>query len=85
NLKHFISVYLFFLITGGHILLPVIIITALLHRKLCWHPTLINLCVTWVFYSIIHCLYLYTGEDIHPRYQTVCTVQAAMIYGAAPM
>ncbi|KAG2350806.1 hypothetical protein BDR05DRAFT_46632 [Suillus weaverae] len=85
NLKHFISVYLFFLITGGHILLPVIIITALLHRKLCWHPTLINLCVTWVFYSIIHCLYLYTGEDIHPRYQKVCTVQAAMIYGAAPM
>lgn len=85
NLKHLIPLYLFFLITGGHILLPVIITTALLHRKLCWHPTLINLCVTCVCYSIIHCLYLYTGEDVHPRYQTVCTVQAAMIYGAAPM
>lgn len=85
NLKHLISVYLFLLIAGGHILLPVIVTTALLHRKLCWHPTLINLCVTWVFYSIIHCLYLYTGNDVHPRYQMVCTVQAAMIYGAAPM
>ncbi|KAG1757158.1 hypothetical protein EDB19DRAFT_15152 [Suillus lakei] len=85
NLKHLISVYLSLLIAGGHILLPIIITTALLHKKLCWHPTLINLCMTWVFYSIIHCLYLYTGEDTHPRYQTVCTMQAAMIYGAAPM
>ncbi|KAG1762932.1 hypothetical protein EDD22DRAFT_777719, partial [Suillus occidentalis] len=85
NLRHLISVYLFLLIAGGHVLLPVIITTALLHRKLCWHPTLINLCVTWVFYSIVHCLYLYAGNGVQPRSQTVCTAQAAMIYGAGPM
>lgn len=85
NLRHLISVYLFLLIAGGHVLLPVIITTALLHRKLCWHPTLINLCVTWVVYSIVHCLYLYTGNGVQPRSQTVCTAQAAMIYGAGPM
>lgn len=85
NLRHLISVYLFLLIAGGHVLLPVIITTALLHRKLCWHPTLINLCVTWVVYSIVHCLYLYTGNGVNPRSQTVCTAQAAMIYGAGPM
>ncbi|KAG0707484.1 hypothetical protein DFH29DRAFT_627561 [Suillus ampliporus] len=84
-LKHLISVYLFLLITGGHVLLPVIVTTALLNKKLSWHPTLINLCITWVFYSVIHCLYLYTGEYTHDRYRTVCMVQAAMIYGAAPM
>ncbi|KAG2756420.1 hypothetical protein P692DRAFT_20714392, partial [Suillus brevipes Sb2] len=85
NLRHLISIYLFLLIAGGHVLLPVIITTALLHKKLCWHPTLINLCVTWVVYSVVHCLYLYTGNGVQPRSQTVCTAQAAMIYGAGPI
>ncbi|KAJ8597629.1 hypothetical protein M405DRAFT_390237 [Rhizopogon salebrosus TDB-379] len=86
NIEHLIPVYLFLLITGGHVLLPIIIATALLHKKLSWHPTLINLCITWVLYSVIHCLYLYTGGDIYDDgYRTVCMVQAAMLYGAAPM
>ncbi|KAG1754867.1 uncharacterized protein EDB91DRAFT_256981 [Suillus paluster] len=85
DLDLLISAYLFLLITGGHVLLPVIITTALLHKKLSWHPTLINLCITWVIHSVIHCLYLYAREDMRHRYRTVCLVQAAMVYGTAPM
>ncbi|KIJ66283.1 hypothetical protein HYDPIDRAFT_174427 [Hydnomerulius pinastri MD-312] len=57
-LHHLTSVYLALLITGGQVGLPIIVLTALTCKKLSWHPTLINLCTTWIIYSIIYCLYL---------------------------
>ncbi|OAX43034.1 hypothetical protein K503DRAFT_242581 [Rhizopogon vinicolor AM-OR11-026] len=87
NTEYLVPVYLFLLITGGHVLLPIIIATALVHKKLSWHPTLINLCITWVLFSVIHCLYLYAGGDRYDGYgyRTICLVQAAMLYGSSPM
>ncbi|KAF9245786.1 hypothetical protein BU15DRAFT_40756, partial [Melanogaster broomeanus] len=82
DLRHFTSVYLALLIIGGQIGLPIVVITALICKKVTWHPTLINFCITWIIYSVVYCLY---GANRSNSYRWVCTVQASMIHGAAPM
>jgi hypothetical protein len=56
DLQHLTSVYLALLISGGQIGLPAIVLTASMCRKVTWHPTIINFCITWIVYSIIYCL-----------------------------
>ncbi|KIJ22088.1 hypothetical protein PAXINDRAFT_165374, partial [Paxillus involutus ATCC 200175] len=85
DLRHLTSVYLALLIMGGQIGLPIIVLTALVCKKVTWHPTLINFCITWIIYSVIYCLYLYSGANEYNTYHKVCMVQASMIHGAAPM
>ncbi|KAF9225453.1 hypothetical protein BS17DRAFT_751217 [Gyrodon lividus] len=85
DLRHLTSVYLALLIIGGQIGLPIIVLTALVCKKVTWHPTLINFCITWIIYSVIYCLYLYSGANQYNPYRNVCMVQASMIHGASPM
>jgi len=85
DLQHLTSVYLALLISGGQIGLPAIVLTASMCRKVTWHPTIINFCITWIVYSIIYCLYLYTGAGKDNLHLKICRVQASLIHGAAPM
>ncbi|KAF8445591.1 hypothetical protein L210DRAFT_3473465 [Boletus edulis BED1] len=85
DLQHLTSVYLALLISGGQVGLPVVVLTGLIYRKVTLHPTISNFCVTWIVYSIIHCLYLYTGAGKDTLRLKICIVQASMMYGAAPM
>ncbi|KAH0838020.1 hypothetical protein J3R83DRAFT_6260 [Lanmaoa asiatica] len=85
DLQHLTSVYLALLISGGQIGLPIVVFTASVCRKVTWHPTIINFCVTWIVYSFVFSLYLYAGTSNENQHLKMCMVQASMIHGAAPI
>ena len=43
-------------LAGGHIGLPILVGTFLFSKTAKRHPTIVNFCVTWIFYSVIYCL-----------------------------
>ncbi|KAH7930427.1 hypothetical protein BV22DRAFT_63183 [Leucogyrophana mollusca] len=85
NFEYLAPVFLFLLVAGGQVGLPIIVCTAIFSRRLAWHPTLINFCVTWIVYSVVYCLYLYSGGNRENPPSRICIVQASMVHGAAPM
>ncbi|KAH7908006.1 hypothetical protein BJ138DRAFT_1182048 [Hygrophoropsis aurantiaca] len=85
DLRHLSTTYLFLLVSGGQIGLPIIVFTVLYSRKLAWHPTLVNFCITWIIYSVVYCLYLYSGADSDNPHWQICLAQASMTHGAPPM
>ena len=56
DLQHLTSAYLALLISGGQIGLPIVVLTASVCKKVNWHPTIFNFCITWIVYSIVYCL-----------------------------
>ena len=47
-----LSVWLFFQIAAGHVGLPILVATFLLAKSVTRHPTLINMCITWIISGI---------------------------------
>ncbi|KAL0951538.1 hypothetical protein HGRIS_008222 [Hohenbuehelia grisea] len=86
NLQHLSPAYFAFHIAGGHIGLPILVLTFLFAKSITRHPTLINFCVTWIIYSISYSIRLYQGlhQDDDPT-SIGCHVQAVMIHGTTPM
>ncbi|PBL00560.1 hypothetical protein ARMGADRAFT_384848 [Armillaria gallica] len=76
-------------IVGGQVGLPVILLTWAFSKSVVRHPTLVNLWITFVVYSISYCILLYSGQvgatTTSSSPSNVCLVQSAMIYGAPPM
>ncbi|KAK0465602.1 uncharacterized protein EV420DRAFT_968831 [Desarmillaria tabescens] len=74
-------------IAGGQIGLPILILTWAVFKSVVRHPTLVNLWITFVIYSVSYCILLYSGqvESIIALSSNVCLVQAAMIHGAPSM
>ncbi|OCH94677.1 hypothetical protein OBBRIDRAFT_746913 [Obba rivulosa] len=71
---------------GGHIGLPLLVLTFLLSRKVPRRPTVINLCIVWILYSVTYCLSLYGRNNFKSNPpQQLCFVQAAMVHGAPCM
>ena len=55
------SIYLAIQIIGGHILLPLLVITILLKKTVNRHPVFVNFCVSWIISSVVYsllCVYL---------------------------
>ena len=50
------AIWLFFQITAGHILLPLLVATSLFARGLPFHPAVVNLCCTWILAAIVSSL-----------------------------
>ena len=48
------SIYLAIQIIGGHILLPLLVITILLKKTVNRHPVFVNFCVSWIFSSVVY-------------------------------
>ncbi|KAK0481695.1 hypothetical protein IW261DRAFT_1093890 [Armillaria novae-zelandiae] len=71
-------------IVGGQVGLPIILLTWALSKSVVRHPTLVNLWITFIVYSISYCILLYSGQDGIAA-SNICLVQSAMIYGAPPM
>ncbi|KAK0187840.1 hypothetical protein F5146DRAFT_730680 [Armillaria mellea] len=70
------------------IFLPLLVATFLFSTRATRHPTLINLCMTWIFSGIFSLLLFYAGkyEVNSPDPPTLlCTVQASLMYGITPM
>ena len=51
-----ISVWLFFQITANNVCLPILVATFLFAKNVRRHPTLINMCVTWIVAGVSACL-----------------------------
>ncbi|KAI0734706.1 hypothetical protein C8Q72DRAFT_807313 [Fomitopsis betulina] len=83
SLHRLAPLYLALHITGGHVLLPLLIATLLLSNRVKRHPAVVNFCVTWVIYSVSYSLLLYSGQR-HPI-EELCMVQLSMIYGSDAM
>ena len=48
------SIYLAIQIIGGHILLPLLVITVLSKKTINRHPVFVNFCVSWIFSSVVY-------------------------------
>jgi len=73
-------------IVGSHVLLPILVAIFMFSRKATRHPTLINLCVTWILSGIFTCTLLYSGahEGPEPPFG-LCVTQSSLVYGVPPM
>ncbi|CAL1695016.1 unnamed protein product [Somion occarium] len=73
-------------IASGHVGLPLLVIILTTSKRIRRPPSVINLCITWIVFSVSHCLLFYGGYHGHydPPF-ALCLVQAAMIHGAPPM
>jgi len=48
----YLNVWIYFNLIGNTILLPIVVLTFLFSKTAKRHPTLINLCITWIFSGI---------------------------------
>ncbi|KAI0335858.1 hypothetical protein GY45DRAFT_1366451 [Cubamyces sp. BRFM 1775] len=75
-----------FEIGGNQVLLPLLVMTFLLSRKLVRHPAMINVCCTCILSGIISSLLLYSRQQYGPEPdKTLCIVQATLIAPVPPM
>ncbi|KAK0505653.1 hypothetical protein EDD18DRAFT_1342019 [Armillaria luteobubalina] len=84
SLRHaFIALH----IVGGQVGLPIILLTWAFSKRVVRHPTLVNLWIAFIVYSVSYCIILYSGQGdaATTSYSNICLVQSAMIYGAPPM
>ncbi len=83
-----LNIWIYPNLISNNILLPLLVATFLFSTRATRHPTLINLCMTWIFSGIFSLLLFYTGKSgvnspEPPR--LLCIVQASLIYGITPM
>ena len=77
------SIYLAIQIIGGHILLPLLVITILLKKTVNRHPVFVNFCVSWIVSSVVYsmlcvCLrFLFFSQ--HNSSSTECTRGAVQL------
>ncbi|PBK75094.1 hypothetical protein ARMSODRAFT_951169 [Armillaria solidipes] len=83
-----LSIWIYPNLISNTILLPFLVATFLFSTRANRHPTLINLCMTWIFSGIFSLLLFYTGKyepnPLEPP-KLLCIVQASLIYGITPM
>ncbi|KAF5363989.1 hypothetical protein D9756_000255 [Leucocoprinus leucothites] len=84
--KILLDIWIYFNLIGNTILLPLVVITFLFSKTAKRHPTLINLCITWIFSGVFSLLLFYAKEHIGPEpHQPICYAQASLLYGITPM
>ncbi|KAJ7491048.1 hypothetical protein FB451DRAFT_1124663 [Mycena latifolia] len=81
-----IAGFMFLQIFGGHLGIPLILLTAAFSKKVQRHPMLINFCVTWFIYATSFTLLLYSGKQTGPEPPLqLCIIQSAFVYGTPVM
>jgi len=82
----FVDVWVYMNLISNTILLPILVATFLFSKTLKRHPTLINVCVTWIASGIFACLLFYAGKHIGPEPSfELCVAQTSLLAGIAPM
>jgi len=68
------------------IVLPVLVATFVLSKSAKRHPTVVNVCVTWIITGIVSSLLMYAGKHVGPEPpKMLCISQAALLDGVPPM
>ncbi|KAI0349464.1 hypothetical protein OH77DRAFT_1525619 [Trametes cingulata] len=79
-------VWFIFKIGGDQILLSLLVATFLLSRRIVRHPTMVNVCCTWILTGIIASLLLYAGQQVGAEPEKgLCIAQAVLIGPVPPM
>ncbi|KDQ31074.1 hypothetical protein PLEOSDRAFT_1111659 [Pleurotus ostreatus PC15] len=86
NLEHLAPYFFALHLAGGHIGLPILLLTFIFAKNVVRHPTLLNFCITWIIFSISYCIRLYSSIYHNVTTDSFdCKVQAIMVHGAPPM
>ncbi|KAJ7827513.1 hypothetical protein B0H14DRAFT_2814597 [Mycena olivaceomarginata] len=81
-----ITAFMFLQIFGGHLGIPIVLLTTAFSKTIQRRPVLINFLVTWVIYATAYTLLLYTGKQTGPEPpKPLCIAQAAFVYGTTVM
>ncbi|KIY69179.1 hypothetical protein CYLTODRAFT_452896 [Cylindrobasidium torrendii FP15055 ss-10] len=71
-------------LAGGHIALPILILTAVFAKSVHAHPTLVNLWFSWVVYSVASSFMLY-GAGHTSDERALCQASQTLIHSTGPM
>ncbi|PAV16539.1 hypothetical protein PNOK_0815900 [Pyrrhoderma noxium] len=80
------QVFLGLQIAGGHILLPILVLTILFSKRISRHPIFVTFCISWIFSSIAYSVIVYKGRSsndllsLNPSFNT-CLIQASLLNG----
>ncbi|KAI0771247.1 hypothetical protein BD413DRAFT_65818 [Trametes elegans] len=79
-------VWLIFQLGGDQFLLPLLVATFLFAPNVKRHPTVLNVCCTWILTGVISSLLFYAHQHAGPEPQkAVCIAQAVLISPVPPM
>ncbi|KAI0372201.1 hypothetical protein BV20DRAFT_1050958 [Pilatotrama ljubarskyi] len=79
-------VWFIFKILGDQILLSLLVATFLFSRTIVRHPTMVNVCCTWILTGVIASLLLYARQQVGPEPDKgLCIAQAVLIGPVPPM
>ncbi|KAJ7175896.1 hypothetical protein C8R46DRAFT_1079956 [Mycena filopes] len=81
-----LGVWIYFNLVANTILLPLLVATFVFSRRVKRHPTLVNVCMTWILSGIFSLLLFYGGQASGPEPEKpLCIAQTALLYGITPM
>jgi len=70
---------------GGQVGLPILVFTSLRFKRLNFHSTFVNFCLTLTIYSLVFCMLVYSGQNRREQpNRALCVAQAAMIMAVLP-
>ncbi|KLO08566.1 hypothetical protein SCHPADRAFT_605152 [Schizopora paradoxa] len=84
------TIFLWLQVTGGQILLPILVLTIVLSRNVHRNPVFISFCCSWIVSSVVYSLLVYRGRSdpqdlsLDPSSQE-CLIQASLINGVLPL
>ncbi|KAJ4491433.1 hypothetical protein C8J55DRAFT_504214 [Lentinula edodes] len=84
-----LNVWIYFNLVSNVILLPILVLTFMLSKRVTKrHPSLINVCMTWILSGIFSLLLFFGGRakptDPDPN-SALCITQTSLLYGILPM
>ncbi|KAJ6585023.1 hypothetical protein B0H19DRAFT_1107723 [Mycena capillaripes] len=81
-----LDVWIYFNLVSNTVLLPILVATFLFSRRAKRHPTLVNVCMTWILSGVFSLLLFYAGQTKGPEPQkALCIAQTSLLYGITPM
>ncbi|CAL1712584.1 unnamed protein product [Somion occarium] len=77
-----LSAWLFFQLAAGHVGLPILVATLIFSKTARQHPTLVNVCLTYIISGVSSALLFYVGKHSGPEPgQSICVAQASLMDG----
>ncbi|KAJ7366904.1 hypothetical protein DFH08DRAFT_948899 [Mycena albidolilacea] len=81
-----LDVWIYANLIGNTVLLPILVATFLCSKRAKRHPTLVNVCMTWILSGIFSILLFYAGQERGPEpHKPLCIAQTALLAGITPM
>ncbi|KDR82850.1 hypothetical protein GALMADRAFT_853771 [Galerina marginata CBS 339.88] len=81
-----LGVWIYFNLIVNTILLPLLVATFLFSSRTKRHPTLVNLCLAWIFSGVYSLILFYAKKHVGPEpSRSLCIGQSTLLFGVTPM